>query len=94
MKTFEDLEFHPWGQENGLEMCHPQAKHAVLNFPNGYSISVIFCPADDDFYSNGVDTYEVSVLKDGKINYDIYSDVLPFQTKDNINQVIAKIQML
>lgn len=97
MKTFEDLEFEPWGKYSGIEdlvSLHPEAKHAILNFPNGYSISVIFSSADDDFYSNGIDTYEVSVIKDGRINYDIYPDVLGFQTKEQINQVIAKIQML
>lgn len=94
MKTFEDLEFRPWGEENHMESLHPEAKHAIINFPNGYGVSVILSPSYDDFYSNGVDTYEVSVIKDGRLDYSIYDDVLSYQTKDEVNKVLAKIQML
>lgn len=94
MKTFEDLEFRPWGEENGMQDLYPGAKHATLNFPNGYGVSVILAPRDCGFYSDGTSLFEVAVIKGGKVNYDIYDDVLPFQTKEEINKVIAKIQML
>lgn len=84
MKTFNDLEFK----------AHPYQGHfdqqAVLNFPNGYGVSVVngrgaYC---------GPGTYEVAILKDGNIDYstEITDDVLSYQTPDEITEVMAKLQ--
>ena len=53
IKTFKDLEF---------EMHHllSYVKHAVMEFENGYGISVIF---GERFYSNGIDNYEGCDIK-------------------------------
>ena len=94
MKTFDDLEFQPWGLDEGTQMLHPEAKIAKLNFPNGYGVSVILAPELDDFYSNGMGTYEAAVWKDGKLDHSLFKDVFAFQTKDQVNKLISTIQML
>ena len=73
MKTFEDLNFYPHRWAIGAE-------HAVLEFDNGYGCSVLI---EIDFYSNGIDTYELGVLRDGLLCYDtpITDDVLGHLTK-------------
>ena len=88
MKTFEDLEFK--------KQCLPfigTKEHASLNFNNGYGVSVIL---GKSFYSNGVDTYEMAILKDGYICYttDITDDVLGYITKNEITEYMIKIQQL
>lgn len=74
VKTFTDLVFNPhaFSKEarhlpSPLREEYMEAKHAVMRFDNGYGISVV---KGDMFYSNGIDTYEVAVLKDGAICYD------------------------
>lgn len=54
MKTFKNLVFESHGSGFGQQ--------AILEFDNGYGVSVLF---GDKFYSNGIDTYELAVLKDG-----------------------------
>lgn len=41
---------------------YDKARQAIMEFENGYGVSVLFGEA---FYSNGIDTYEVAILKDG-----------------------------
>lgn len=83
MKKFEDLEFKPHKILSG--------SHAVMDFPNGYGVSVLF---GDSFYSNGIDTYELGVLKDGHLDYStsITNDVLYNITKDEVTEVMIKVQ--
>lgn len=69
IKNFKDLVFIPHpiaGEAQKLPLYlakeYAEAKQAKMNFENGYGISVIF---GSMFYSNGIDTYEVGILKDG-----------------------------
>lgn len=52
-KTFEDLQFGP-------HYILEEGQHAKIMFENGYGVSVVF---GDVFYSNGIDTYEVAIIK-------------------------------
>jgi hypothetical protein len=62
-------------------------------FKNGYGVSVL---RGTLFYSNGVDTYEVAVLKDGHITYHtkITNDVLGHLSKKEVTEVMKKVQEL
>ena len=108
MKTFEDLKFeehelvkagrtflllHPECKEDSYMNGMLNAKSAVLDFPNGYGVSVLF---GSGFYSNGIDTYELAVLKDGKLYYDtaITNDVMGWLSKDEVSEVMEKVQNL
>ena len=88
MLTFKNLSFFPHPlQKYGNE------KMAAINFDNRYGVSVIF---GKQFYSNGIDTYEVAVLLDNDICYDtkITSDVLGYLTEDEVTEIMYKIQSL
>ena len=88
LKEFCDLKFepHPTIRESG-------SLQAVMNFGNGYGVSVLL---GEMFYSNGVDTYEVAVLKDGHLCYDtpITDDVLPRLSEEEVTYVMHLVQML
>ena len=73
IKNFKDLVFipHPIAREAQklplyLAKEYAEAKQAKMDFENGYGISVLF---GSMFYSNGIDTYEVGILKDGILCY-------------------------
>jgi hypothetical protein len=85
MKTFKDLEFKKQGVFNSLQ--------AVLNFDNGYGVSVLF---GDRFYSNGIDNYELAILYNGDITYStgITDDVIGYINEDEVNNVMLKVQKL
>jgi len=96
IKTFKDLKFemHPtftYATPRGTKSIYPEAKRAVMEFENGYGVSVIL---GELFYSNGVDTYEVAILKNGKICYDTYitNDVLGYQNKGEVTEIMRKVQ--
>ena len=103
MKTFSDLKFRPRYTERELQgymKVHislynerKSAKQAVMKFDNGYSVSVV-CGAC--FYSNGIDTYEVAVMHNGCICYDtpITSNVIPYQTAEEVTEIMREIQEL
>lgn len=86
MKTFKDLEFK----------THPNAPYfmyqARMDFENGFGISVVngqgaYC---------GVGTYEIAVMKDGKITYDthITNDVIGHLSPKQITGIMKDIQEL
>ena len=85
MKKFEDLQFekHPTGF----------GKHAIMEFKNGYGVSVVF---GNQWYSNGIDTYEIAILKDGRLTYSthITDDVLGYQTKHEVSEIMKQVQEL
>jgi len=84
MKTFADLEFkaHPVGR--GLQ--------AKMDFDNGYGVSVLF---GTDWYSNGTDTYELAVFKDGHINYEhTQGDVMGYKSSDEVTSWMRQVQEL
>lgn len=103
-KTFDDLEFKPHKIFEEFKRLKDSlsptifektkgAKHAVMNFDNGYGVSVIF---GEIFYSNGIDTYELTVLKDGELcmNSPITNDVLRHLSKDMVTEIMINIQKL
>lgn len=62
-----------------------------MEFKNGYGVSVLFGEA---FYSNGIDTYEVAILKDGSLCYTtpLTDDVLGNQTREEVDEILKEIQ--
>ena len=86
MKTFDDLVFV-------LYVADEREKQAVMNFKNGYGVSVLI---GDRFCSNGIDTYELAVLFDGKITYNtpITDYVLCGLTKSEVTEAMKKVQEL
>lgn len=100
IKTFEDLVFNPHAISKEARylpspLCeeYTEAKHAVMQFDNGYGISVV---KGTMFYSNGIDTYEVAVLKEGAICYDtpITDDVIGRVDADEVSDIMKQIQEL
>lgn len=94
MKTFKDLEF----REHELRrFAKKGVKHAIMFFPNGYGVSVLF---GKHFYSNGFDTYELAVIRksgDGySMAYDtpITNDVLAHLTEDEVTEIMIEVQRL
>lgn len=85
MKTFKDLEFKP----------HPcswlSGQQALLELDKGYKVSVLLGAA---FYSNGEDTYELAVMKDGRVCYTtpITDDVLGHRSEEEITEAMIKLQ--
>ena len=97
IKTFKDLEFikHPIllyakSSKDTKEMV-ANSKHAVMEFENGYGVSVLF---GDIFYSNGIDTYEVAIMKDNHVCFDtpLTDTVLPYKNEDEVTEIMRKIQ--
>lgn len=93
MKQFKDLQFYEHESVASYRAIgvEKHALHAVMNFENGYGVSVIL---GDDYYSNGVDTYEVAILKDGGICHDttIKNAILCHQTEEQVNEIIERVQ--
>lgn len=93
MKTFDDLVFdkHPIAIDTIPD--YKDAKQAVLNFDNGYGVSVLLGKC---FYSNGVDTYELAVLKDDRICYttSITDDVIGHISSKEVTDIMIKVQQL
>lgn len=94
MRTFKDLQFYEHESVAAYRAIgvKKHALHAVMNFENGYGVSVV---CGEDYYSNGVDTYEVAILKDGDICYDtpITDDVLANLTESEVTEIIERVQM-
>ena len=98
IKTFKDLEFemHPIllnAKSQGTKSFSSNSKHAAMNFKNGYGVSVIF---GEQFYSNGIDTCEIGILKDANLCYDTYitDDVLGYQDEEGVTEIMRKVQEL
>ncbi|EGK05789.1 hypothetical protein [Dysgonomonas mossii] len=91
MKAFKDLVFY--GHPIALSSLddYRDAKQASMTFDNGYGISVLL---GNCFYSNGIDTYEVAVIKDGRICYTtpIANDVIGYITEEQVSEIMNKIQ--
>lgn len=83
---FEDLKFkqHPGGF----------GTQALMNFDNGFGVSVVFGSL---FYSDGIDTYELGVLKDGHLHYDnpvADGDVVGYLEKEKLMELINQVKEL
>ena len=89
MKTFKDLKF----KEHNLSMICKGAKHAEMNFENGFGVSVVIGSC---FYSNGVNSYEVAVLKNGNLCYDsgLTKDVFGWLSASEVSDLMKKVQLL
>lgn len=99
-KTFEDLEFKPWGDipiTNELTYKYARevagAKQAIMDFPNGYGVSVII---GTRFYSNGFNTYEVAIRQGNNLTFStpITDDVLGWKTAEEVTEIMRKVQEL
>lgn len=102
LKDFNDLVFQPhpvaieakrlpetaWQRDEYLA-----CKHAVLNFENGYGISVVL---GSIFYSNGIDTYEVAMLFHGEYygHSRIIPDVKGYVNAEKVSAIMKEIQQL
>lgn len=83
MKTFKDLKFEP----------RYLSSQATMEFDNGYGVSVL---SGNIAYFNGIDTYELAVLKNGDLCYDtpITDDVLSYITEEEVTKAMEEIQKL
>lgn len=85
MKTFKDLKFKPHPIGNGLQ--------AVMNFDNDYGVSVVKFNGSYGYHQN---LWEVAILYKNSLTYstDITGDVLGYQTKQDVTDVMKKVQAL
>lgn len=83
-KTFEDLQFRP-------HYILEEGQHAKIMFENGYGVSVVF---GDKFYSNGIDTYEVAIIKGEGIASDENGDQMVFGrvSKERVTEIMKMVQ--
>ena len=96
IKTFKDLEFemHPIlldAKSQDTKEIFANSKHAVMEFENGYGVSVVF---GDQFCSNGIDTYEVAIIKDNHVCFDtpLTDNVLAYKNEDEVTEIMRKVQ--
>ena len=85
MKTFRALEFIP----------HPigRGQQASMDFDNDFGVSVLL---GDTFYSDGISTYEVAILKFGSVCYStpITGDVLGYLNREEVSNTMIAVQEL
>lgn len=88
IKTFEDLKFTSF--DNSII---GKGARAFLHFPNTYGICVLL---GKHFASNGIDTYEVGILKEGNVHNHktINGDMLNNLTKEEVTEIMKEIQEL
>jgi hypothetical protein len=87
MKTFKDLEFNPHPNHMG-------GVQAIAKFDNGYGASVVCTPYT---YGGKEGLYELAVLdNDGHLTYEspITNDVLGYLSKEDVTEILIKIQQL
>ena len=89
MKTFKDLRF----KKHQLDRFYKGSKQATMNFENGFGVSVLIGSC---FYSNGVDSYEVAVLKNGDLCYDsgLTEDVFGRLSAREVTKIMKQVQQL
>ena len=89
MKTFKDLRF----KKHPVYKHYKGAKRAVMEFENGFGVSVLIGSC---FYSNGISSYEVAILKDGELCYDsgLNEDVFGWLSVYEVSKVMKEIQLL
>ena len=88
---FSDIQFKP----------HPSGiggRQGLVFFPNGYGASIV--GGAPGLYGNGITTFEVAVIHGSKegfsLVYDthITDDVLGYQSKDEVSEVLNLIEQL
>jgi hypothetical protein len=91
MENFNDLMFNP----HELSKCkgYEDGKRAEIHFENGYGVSVVF---GKQWYSNGVDTYEVAIIKGDQICYTtgLTDDVFGYKTEKEVTEIMKQVQEL
>ena len=89
MKTFKDLRF----KKHYYAKYYKGAKQATMNFENGFGVSVLIGSC---FYSNGVDSYELAVLKNGKLCYNsgLTEDVFGRLSAREVTKIMKQVQQL
>lgn len=92
MKTFNDLKFEPIIRGGGW-LPWDGSKKATMQFDNGYGVQVLL---GTNYYSNGKDTYEIAVLKNGKIDYNapFTGDELDYRLSNEVTDIMIRIQQL
>ena len=89
---FNELTFEQHSAHN------PTAVKAKMFFPNGYGVSVV--GGGIGLYGNGVDTFELAVLKgtkdQWKLTYEtpITDDVIGYNSKDEISDLMKQVSEL
>lgn len=61
------------------------AKHAIVYINNDYKLDIIL---GKSYFSNGINTFEVRLLFNNKICYDLHEDVWMYQTIDDVNNIL------
>ena len=105
-KTFDDLVFEDWARRQGYNQAtmpplframFAEQKQAILEFENGYAISVLF---GSTFYSDGISTYEVGIFgPNGELCcipeiMGEYDSVIGYQTKEQVTAIMKQVQDL
>lgn len=88
--TLDKIQFEP----------HPIAggKMGRVFFPNGYGASIV--GGASGLYGDGVNTFELAVLKGSKDDWDlcydtpITDDVMGWRSEAEINEILAQIEQL
>ena len=103
MITFRALRFYPHelSAKSSLPISMPSlgstsmalATQAQYNFKNGFGVSVL---CGSLFYSNGIDTYELAVTRDGTITYNtqVTNDVMGYLTRAEVSMIMVEVQKL
>jgi len=87
MLTFKDLVFK----------SHPNIPcmrtRAVLEFPNGYRVSVI---TRERAYTSNDKPYKVAIIHEGSLCYStpITGNVIGYNTEDDVTEIMKKVQEL
>ena len=84
--TFEDLKFEEHKNYPLMD------KQSIVEFKNGFGLSIVNGKHADCSH----DSYEVAILKNGSLCYDsgITEDVLGYQTKEDINNLLEQVSNL
>ena len=97
---FEDLKFEKWRKAPSYYEPLQRVilgKRAIVDFPNGYTVSIILGHEDDDSYSNGVNTFEVGVFDriTGE-GLDSIGDegVKKYATKHEVEYILSTVETL
>lgn len=93
MKKFKDLQFKPHYISKYIQEI---ADKAIINFENGYGVSVL---KGIWFYSDGIDTYQVNLLKDNRETFwhhwtDIDEKHTMYATINQVDDIMKYVQEL
>lgn len=97
---FKDLKFEKWRKAPSYYEPLQRVvlgKRAKVDFPNGYTVSIILGHEDDDSYSNGVNTFEVGVFDriTGE-GLDVIGDdgIKKYASKSEVEYILSMVEAL